>query len=284
MQELLAFFRGLSDKSGTEGRLKICLGSRPEPLIDLALRACPGFRMQDWNLGGIEQYVSKTVVGWKNNATDKQTLEQLCAEIPKRAEGIFLWARFAVSKVVESDAKGDAFSESKQRLDELPSNMEGIYARIFSRMSMNDRDEARLMFQLVSSATKTGYERGTSSPALTILQLKEAIDVAKNRTADSMHEDGVNSLERFRKRTRAKCGGLLEETPTETTSPISKDDRKMWNIKLIHRTVRSYLKQQGWLSGWKIGNESFASPHALWLYICCKCVQSMWASSASPLP
>lgn len=292
IHELLAFFQGLSDKSGIEGRLKICLASRPEPVIDLVLRACPGFRMQDRNFEGIKQYVSKTVAGLAFAATDEQRLEQLCADIAKSAEGVFLWARFAVPEVIDSYAAGETSSELKRRLDELPSDMEGMYARIFSRLSTNDRHEARLAFQLVCFA-----QDDDDYNTLTILQLKEAMAVAENRTKDFMHEDESDSLERFRKRIRAKCGGLLEEIPftsegwnhdtsdddddANDESDDEDDDPKGWNIKLIHRTVKSYLEREGWLLGWQIGNEYFASPHAVWLYICCKCVQSMWGSSAS---
>lgn len=289
MQELLAFFQGLSDKRGREGGFKICLASRAEPLIDLALRAYPGFRMQDLNLKGIEQYVSVTVTGLGVAAEDEHRLKQLCADIAKSADGVFLWARFAVSEVIGSYAEGDTTSELKRRLGEIPSDMEGIYARIFRRMGTNDRDETRLAFQLVCCTRTNGYK----DSSLTIIQLKEAIGVAKKCTADSIHDCGVDSLEIFRKRIRAKCGGLLEEIPTTTRkSEDWKDDAsdgdgddddtdpKGWTITLIHRTVASYLEREGWLSGWQIANEYFQSPDALWLHICCKCVQTTWGSSA----
>ena len=275
MQELLAFFQGLSDKRGREGGFKICLASRAEPLIDLALRAYPGFRMQDLNLKGIEQYVSVTVTGLGVAAKDEHRLKQLCTDIAKSADGVFLWARFAVSEVIGSYAKGDTTSELKRRLGEIPSDMEGIYAGIFRRMGTNDPDEARLAFQLVCCTITSRY----TDSSLTILQLKEAIAVAKKCTADSIHDCGVDSLEIFRKRIRAKCGGLLEEIPT-TTKKSDDTDPKGWTITLIHRTVASYLEREGWLSGWQIGNEYFQSPDALWLHICCKCVQTTWGSSA----
>ena len=295
MHELLAFFQGLSEKSGIEGELKICLASRPEPLIDLALRAYPGFRLQDRNLEGIEQYVSVTVTGLGVAAKDEHRLQQLCADIAKSADGVFLWARFAVSEVIGSYAKGDTTSELKRRLGEIPSDMEGIYARIFRRIGTNDRDEARLAFQLICFALRV--HSNINESYLTILQLKEAIAVAMKRTKDSIHDCGVDSLENFRKRIRAKCGGLLEEIPSTTrkiedwTKNASDGDGdgdgddddtdpNGWTIKLIHRTVESYLVREGWLSGWRMGNEYFHSPNALWLYVCCKCVQTTWGSSA----
>lgn len=276
MQELLAFFQGLSGQRGIEGGFKICLASRPESLIELVLRAYPGFRMQDRNFKGIEQYVSVTVTGLGFAAKDEHRLKQLCADIAESADGVFLWARFAVSEVIGSYAKGDTTSELKRRLGEIPSDMEGIYARIFRRMGTNDRDEARLAFQLVCFAITDRYRK---DGGLTILQLKEAIAVAKKCTADSIHDCGVDSLEIFRKRIRAKCGGLLEEIPI-TTKKSDDTDPKGWTITLIHRTVASYLEREGWLSGWQIGNEYFQSPDALWLHICCKCVQTTWGSSA----
>lgn len=236
--------------------------------------------MQDRNLEGIEQ------------------LKQLCADIAKSADGVFLWARFAVSEVIGSYAKGDTTSELKRRLGDIPSDMEEIYARIFRRMSTNDRDEARLAFQLVCFALRVPKDSYRETKVnkisrLTILQLNEAIAVVRKCTTDSIHDCGVDSVQDFRKRIRARGGGLLEEIPTTTkkseawevdTSDFPGDDDhtdpKGWTIKLIHRTIASYLEREGWLSGWQIGNQYFHSPDALWLYICCKCVQTTWESSA----
>lgn len=314
MPELLAFFQGLSESSSTGGRLKICLASRPQPVIDLALKTCPGFRMQDQNFKGIEQYVSRTVVGLVVATIDQHRIKRLGADVAESAEGVFLWARFAVPEVITSYAEGDSPDELKRRLGELPSEMEGIYARIFGKMSTKDRHEARLMFQLVCFARDL-YQKN----ALTILQLKEAFVVAENLPDDATYGDGVDTFEGFRKRVRARCGGLLEEVPrtrTEVgidwTAPIFRPsddieddnhdgddgddgdddgdgddgdiDPKGWHIKLIHRTVESYLEREGWLSGWQIENEGFASPFALWLFICCRCVKSLLGPYASRLP
>lgn len=254
--------------------------------------------MQDRNLEGIEQYVSGTVTALKGAANDEHRLKQLCADIAKSADGVFLWARFAVSEVIGSYAKGDTTSELKRRLGDIPSDMEEIYARIFRRMSTNDRDEARLAFQLVCFALRVPKDSYRETKVnkisrLTILQLNEAIAVVRKCTTDSIHDCGVDSVQDFRKRIRARGGGLLEEIPTTTkkseawevdTSDFPGDDDhtdpKGWTIKLIHRTIASYLEREGWLSGWQIGNQYFHSPDALWLYICCKCVQTTWESSA----
>ena len=52
-------------------------------------------------------------------------------------------------------------------------------------------------------------------------------------------------------------------------------------IKLIHRTVESYLKCEGWFLG--IKTLQVASPHALWLHVCCKSIKSQFQPHESQL-
>ena len=283
MYELVRFFVSISERCGPQARHKVCLASRPEGALALGLEACPGFRMQDYNTKGIEGYVRSMLDSRiLPNEKDRRAFSKLVA---RKAEGIFLWARFAVSEVIRSFSRGENLDELNRRLDEVPLEMNEIYSNIFGRMSPGDRDDARLMFQLVCSAKRIP---GTLE-GLTLLHLKEAVSVAKNRTLDPAHERRPSELHRFRRALRAKSGGLLEEVSIETSGTSSasedtiksdRDDPGRLSVRLIHRTVKSYLDQKGWLLELQIDNDSF-SPHALWLNICCKYVQTVLGPSTS---
>ena len=289
MYELVRFFFSVSERCGPQARHKVCLASRPEEALALGLEACPGFRLQDHNTQGIEKYVRNMLDSRiLPDEQDRHTFSKLVAE---KAEGVFLWARFAVSEVISSFSRGENMDELNRRLDEVPLEMNEIYSKIFGRMSPGDQHDARLMFQLVC------FAKGSSlfSNGLTILQLKEAVDVANNRTVDPAHESMPSELQKFRRALRAKSGGLLEEVSredsesedSESEDSESKEELKIGRgdsggslVILTHRTVKSYLDQEGWLLESQVENDSF-SPHALWLYICCKHVQSILGPSKS---
>ena len=283
LYELVKLFLGISKRCGPQARHKVCLASRPEGPLVLGIEVCPGFRMQDYNAQGIVEYVwSMLDSRILPNEQDRRVFSKLVA---RKAEGIFLWARFAVSEVISSFSRGENLDELNGRLDEVPLEMNEIYHKVFGRMSPNDRYDARLMFQL------TCFAKGSSlsSNDLTLLQLKEAVSVANNRTVDPAHERGSSELHRFRRTLRAKSGGLLEEISmkpsgtslgSEDRIESDIDDPGEFSIRLIHRTVKSYLNQNGWLLELQINNDSF-SPHALWLNICCKHVQSILGPSMS---
>ena len=301
MHELLTLFHRMPSRTNTGHLVKICLASRPHPVIAMALGDWPGLLMQAHNEKAIEQYAF-TTMGNLGVAAYKRP--PLFADIAKKAEGVFLWARFAVKEIIDGYAEGEDMNESYQRLEALPPDMEELYAYILKRMSSRDHEEAQLMFQLVCFAQRTD-----NVDSINLRQLKEAVAISQNDISRFGQHDSVEGLERFRKRVKAKCGGLLEEIFYKTDFEVgyksyeyhddsddefdemsleSDDDseafdaateraREHYNknggmLKLIHRTAESYLDRQGWFLGLK--SPQYPSPHALWLHVCCKSIHS----------
>ncbi|KAM0796938.1 hypothetical protein BDR22DRAFT_936967 [Usnea florida] len=281
--ELVRFFFSISKRCGPQARHKVCLASRPEEVLALGFGHCPGLRMQDYNTQGIEECVRNMLdSNFVSNEQDRDAFSKLVAN---QAEGVFLWARFAALEVITYFARGENLDELNRRLDEVPREMNEIYSKIFGRMSPGDRQDAQLMFQLVCFAIGSSH----GSHGLTLLQLKEAVGVAKSGAVDPADERRPSELERFRRTLRAKSGGLLEEVRTKASGTDSGsedgsesdcDDLGGLSIRLIHRTVKSYLDQKGWLLELRIDNDSF-TPHALWLHICCEHLQSVLGPSES---
>ena len=317
MHELLTFLHEIPFKTSTGHLVKICLASRPLPVIALALGDRPGLQMQAHNSEAIEQYAFTTMTNLRVAAHDKPLLQGFSAHLAEKAEGVFLWARFAVKEIVNGYAEGDDIGELNQRLEEIPSDMDELYAHIFRRMNSRDHEEVRSMFQLVCFAESFRHMNRHLN-GINLRQLKEAVAFLQNGTAEAGHHDSVEDLERFRKRLKAKSGGLLEEiyddrdvkadeifgansesySEVEIGSQNSESSTKVeigsqfsdgfsdafaeklqehFNknggiVKLIHRTAESYLNRKGWLLGLK--SPQFKSPHALWLYVCCRSIQS----------
>lgn len=283
MLELLSFLHNLPSRTGTGHLLKICLASRPHPVIALALGDRPGLQMQTHNTNAIEQYACTTIGSMGVAAHDRSWLMQFSAVLAKKAEGVFLWARFAVTEVVNGYAIGEDFDELNQRLEALPSDMEELYADMFRRMNSRDREEARLMFQLV--CFQQCYEF-SDVKHINLRQLKEAVAISKNNVGDSAQHSPADELERFRKRLKAKSGGLLEEVFYEShfedhyfdgslgdqLAPKEHFRRNGGMITLIHRTAESYLDREGWFLG--LESLQTRSPHGVWLHVCCRSIQS----------
>ena len=236
--------------------LKICLASRPEPVIVLALESQPGFTMHDYNYVGIDNYASITIKNLQLSSPVESSLLKFTSGIAERADGIFLWARFALTEVVESYAMGEAIDQLVLRLKAFPPSLEELYATILMRIPERDLNDARLLFQLACSKVEQ----------ITFRQIKEAEAIVWGRFQD-FEIDRPFGLERFQKRLRARGRGLLEEVSN------SGGDYKL--VKTIHRSVDTFLQRKGWLTGLNINGQNFQSPEVLWVYVCCKFLEHL---------
>ena len=61
VHELLQFLKNLPHKASGEKKIKICLASRPDSVIAMALESQPGVAMHGHNYEGIERYVSHSI-------------------------------------------------------------------------------------------------------------------------------------------------------------------------------------------------------------------------------
>ena len=280
MHELMTLFHKTPSKTRTGHLVKICLASRPHPVIELALVDRPSLQMQAHNTKAIEQYAFTTMEILGVAAYDTR---RFSGGIAKISEGVFLWARFAVKEIIDGCAEGEDLRELNQRLEELPSDMEELYAHIFRGMNSRDHDEARIMFQLVCFAQVMSPNSFHSIQYLNLRQLKEAVAISQNDGSNSGRHNPVEELERFRKRLKAKSQGLLEEIFYEVgfetgAGAVRRSAQEHFKknggmIKLIHRTAESYLGREGWFLGLK--SLQVASPQALWLQVCCKSIKSV---------
>ena len=75
MLELLTLFKRLHlECNNVSHLLKICLASRPDPLITTILAGSAGFRMQDHNFKGMDRYVSLTLKRTLSNPEENHHL------------------------------------------------------------------------------------------------------------------------------------------------------------------------------------------------------------------
>jgi hypothetical protein len=244
MLDLLSFYRDFDNLDNSFRRIKVCLASRPEPLIIESLGNWCGFKLQDYNKLGIQEHLSSRLglaAQTLGGSLDGNPTMELAKAITERARGVFLWARFTIDELVEGIAEGDDIDQLKARLEALPDDIQEIYAQILSRIQQKIRDmrETAAMLQMGAFTLRS-------------LPLREFIVVLRHSVRKPVPGSCLMDkffLKSFKKRILVKTGGLLEVLNT----------RDM-HVVLIHETVLAYLR--GLTTTIKVGVDSNISVHS----------------------
>ena len=236
MLELIEFLRSLPTNIESQGApVKICISSRPEPVLYQLLQDLPRLSISDYNKPGIRSYCLYTMEGLGPMACDGLDIPYSSSTIVARADGVFLWARFALDELIQGHSEGETREEIEFRLALIPSGLEEIYDRMLGRMKPLAKKECMAMLQLVCFIKR---ERNLSWQEHLM-----ATDIAMDKdVVFRMHKNGdedSNAYKVYAKRLRAKALGLLELI--KGTSRV-----EAFSVKLIHRSVSSYLDQKGW--------------------------------------
>ena len=261
--ELIEYLKSLAKNSSIgETPVKICVSSRPEPIPSQLLQGFPLLYISDHNRSGIRNYCRLTLESLESMNHEDLDVGRLSNIVAERAEGVFLWVRFALEQIVLGHSSGETFSDLSKRLDLLPGGVEDIYDRILSRLEPLARKECMIMLQLVCFATTS----------LSWQELLVATDAAMDKE-QVIYERlcGNNSYSTFTKRLRAKAIGLLELVGVE------RDDytgEHFVGVKLIHKSVNTYLNQKGWQT---LGGTEriLLATHALFIQICLRYINRL---------
>jgi hypothetical protein len=251
----------------TPPKLKICLASRPDPPLLAAFRQRPGFEMQHYNFNGIKVFVETFFLRASLGVVNDSHLHNLVASIADRAEGVFLWARFAVNEVITGYQRGDRLEKSENRLAKVPPGLDNVYDRILKALDPEERQQASAMFRLVA------FAHGRVS----VRTLLVATDLETLGRCDFPNAQVDEECHKFIKRIRAYTGGLLEITEDAERSskhpdmfkkkrPAVDDDdtAPLCIVSISHKTVSTYLERLNWMI-----DPATAKPlNRIWLDIC----------------
>ncbi|KAG4440948.1 hypothetical protein IFR05_003577 [Cadophora sp. M221] len=216
--DMIELFQALNDLDEQRRRVKVCIASRPIPMMVTAFSNSPGFSLERYNYQGIKNYVECRM----QIATRSLQASQLSPDflysfvepVAERSLGVFLWARFAADELLEGFSNGDDRHEMWARLDTLPDELEAIYHRITTRTvhACGSSQETSVMLQIAYFTLRP-------------LSIKEFYVLFHTSMRRRICYKSC-SLASFERKLRAKTGGLLEVTSTK--------------VKLIHETVRAY--------------------------------------------
>ena len=255
--------------------VKLCVASRPDRVFNITFEQIPNIKMQEWNSRAIGQMVTLRIQ--RDMATsgfyNREDVVELAEGISHKAQGVFLWARFAIEELRDGWSEGLDLEELKKRLENVPEELEVIYARIFRKLRPEQRQQAAHMLQLVCYAKRT----------LTLRELYVATAHATSGRRPLDKQISARDMEDFEKQIFAVTGGVLELFPTrESCSNQEFDDIEIdWDrvdemmfVNVIHRTVNTYLGNKNFKasSGWSqvlgTAHEGSLHAHVLWVRVC----------------
>ena len=261
-------------------QIKLCIACRPDPVFDIAFKGVRQLRMQDVNKPAIEKMVEHTLqesVGRSGFYSDNEYVK-LAEGISEKANGVFLWAHFAVIEIRAGWIEGEECWKLQKRLEGVPEQLEDIYARIIRRIKPDERQHAASMLQLVCYAKKL-LTVSELFYALAQTNDEETLPTTKTQPAPVHYSQGKY----FERKILALTGGLLEIFPGRSNGmnrnwkyetqddDTSKNERREHDyINIIHRTVRTYLERGGWDHVLGRVHEGTLHAEMLWLRVCAR--------------
>ena len=259
-------------------RVKLCVASRPDLVFNSKFKQLPTIKMQEWNASAIDKMVNlrisrdMTASGFYNY----EEVVELAKEISKKAQGVFLWARFAIDELRDGWSERLEPEKLRKRLENVPEKLEDIYARIFRRLDPEQRQQAAHMLRLVLYAKRT----------LTLRELYVATAYAASGKEPLVKQLSARDMRDFEIRIFAVTRGVLEVSPirglcTDRVFPDFKPPPSQGSdgifVNVIHRTVRTYLEpkhsndsedSRGWFQILGGAHEGIMHAQMLWVRVC----------------
>lgn len=139
------------NKISQSSNVKLCLSSRPEPLIQRRFASCPRLRLQDFNMRDLQSYARDHV-----KFPSDYIVRHFCDPIRSlvyRSEGVFLWLVLATKSINKGVEYGDNADTFEDRIHHLPGDLISLYHDMWKRASKDDplvyRQTAALYFRLL---------------------------------------------------------------------------------------------------------------------------------------
>ncbi|KAF7552591.1 hypothetical protein G7Z17_g4200 [Cylindrodendrum hubeiense] len=262
------------------GFFKICAASRPENEFDIVLRHRSGFRMQDWTLTDIRNFVHTRLESHPDarnpgqSASYHKGLRNICETIIDGSQGVFLWVRLVVNDVWDRLTGGESFASIQNKLRDLP------------------KKELPEFFMHILKNTPLETRRATHAVLETLLRAQDPVSVldigvllrlvsnqpdfkGSNTIKDTEILELSNSGPAIERRIKALTGGLVQvveptswpylesyQTDDDPVTPpmileAEKSDESerssnnshgsaihaaTWRVQFLHQTVKEFLQ------------------------------------------
>jgi hypothetical protein len=267
--EMIRFFKNMGD--GVHGdRVKICLSSRPWAVFERSFQSSvPNLKLQELTYQDMYYYVADRLSGdlqigtlLTDHATFKQAFFE---ELVQRADGVFLWVKLAVSKILEDFQPGHGIGHLQAILQSLPTELEDFFEKfLFSDQDAVELSETANIFQLITAREiAASFVNDETANSLKVWEIALALDPEDDALAlsgdgvrQASDEEVQSRCENTRVRIDQRFMGLLEAFPrpqrgtsrfTETDdeeNPSSSGRRVAeYKVTYVHRTIRDWLME-----------------------------------------
>ncbi|SCO92156.1 uncharacterized protein FRV6_16284 [Fusarium oxysporum] len=245
-------------------KIKICVSTRQETIITDWVRKLniPQLLLEDLRKPDIQAFVHKELnTFFANGALKKETFLLLKITLVLKAQGVFLWIYLAIESIKSGIHHQDSEDILLSRLEELPDEVETLYADMWRRMNKNSSIYAQKAARYLSYVLEedwyvpmiTGVGPATldpevSQPTLFQVACAENFKAHEILLGNSVTTSGVE-LHALHK--EAPLDGGIDELQTVAivngvNSDLSNDvadvsDVLFGRVEFIHRTAHDFL-------------------------------------------
>ncbi|KAF5013145.1 hypothetical protein FDECE_865 [Fusarium decemcellulare] len=216
--------------------IRICVSSRPWTEFEDAFENYPSLRMEDATHQDITNYVvDKFGTNHHFQRLKRRQTEvanDLIRSVVQRASGVFLWVTIVVASLIAGMGAGDRIRDLEKRLNQLPTELKGLYERILDGVDPLYRQHAAQLFTLMASCIK--------SPSLLEFWYADETDFMErilNENPDALpRNEAQERQEDMCRRLNSRCRGLLE-VDTNSSSP-----QFGGTVRYLHKTVVEFIQ------------------------------------------
>lgn len=264
---IVDLFKSLATGPGSKN-VKMCLSSRPWAVFQNAFEfTVPNMKLQELTYGDMHQFVAENLQENEGMRLilqmDKDKEAEFINALIERADGVFLWVRLAVEKVLERFDKDAGVESLKILLHSLPGDLDDLfYKLLFEDQTTDEMQQSAALYSLMRAREDVAdFVNNDSANSLTIWELAFALAKEDDKMVldkIEVEEAGDNFIQERQAATVATvhnrfCGLLGLHTRSRDgnirhyrTGKLRNTQRSLRDharsrIVYIHRTVRDWL-------------------------------------------
>ena len=268
--EIVRFFRSLGSGPQRDA-VKMCLSSRPWDVFEREFRTTvPHLRLQELTHQDMYRFVTDRlgadarVRECLGAGADLGVEHELFHDIVRRADGVFIWVRLTVNKILKDFQPTDGMDGLKLMIESLPTDLDALYAKlILTDRSASDIEKTATIFQLITAReAAASFVNDETQNSLDVWDLALAINSEDDDLV--LDSNAVEVRQATDEETQTRCSGAIaglenhfmglvdafprtrnrcsDKDEDEDTSPAQlARDLAGFKVTYIHRTVRDWL-------------------------------------------
>ncbi|KAF2121231.1 hypothetical protein BDV96DRAFT_537854 [Lophiotrema nucula] len=211
-------------------KIKICISSRPWPCFEDAFGTDSNAKLYLHQLtyddiARFAQDKLEEIPGFAILKQERQVYKDLVSDISRKAQGVFLWVYLCVRSLRGGLLNGDSLSLLRQRLDEIPSDLELFFDKLIESVDTIYRKQMAIAFEVAIRAPQ---------PLKMIVYWY--LDECADPTSSSPPAQEMLNIPLIEDRMSRRLSGCYKGL-LEGTGPLGSQ-----RVQFIHRTIHDYLQ------------------------------------------